>query len=251
MDYQESPSAVPAPAETCQEMQMNGQCRHRNCQYEQQMPPANGSLICHGTEIKWGQQQPQPQPPSMNFSRFCNGGGYETTIDYQERNEFQSMKRPPPQSSSSDCYDSYKRFRDSSDSIVNHQPQQPHHQSDIMTILRRFEDEHNMLRCRVEANEVKIAELRASNDYLLSQNAHLRTRVVNPVTVTTSQPQATVRKFLLHFLNEIIFSFFLLRMESVSFPVRLNNRSSMPFQLHQYKFRPHQLLVWPHRRHKL
>lgn len=59
---------------------------------------------------------------------------------------------------------------------------------------RKFEEEQAMLRRRVEANEVKIAELRASNEFLLSQNAQLRmntvqvSRVVS--TVTNTAPQA-------------------------------------------------------------
>lgn len=66
-------------------------------------------------------------------------------------------------------------------------------EDDIMTVLRRFEEEHQMLKRRVEANELKIAELRASNEYLMTQNAQLRlstvqvSRVVNPVTVTHTQ----------------------------------------------------------------
>lgn len=66
-------------------------------------------------------------------------------------------------------------------------------EDDIMSVLRRFDEEHQMLKRRVEANELKIAELRASNDYLMSQNAQLRvatvqvSRVVNPVTVTQTQ----------------------------------------------------------------
>lgn len=68
-------------------------------------------------------------------------------------------------------------------------------EDDLMAILRRFEEEHLMLKRRVEANELKIAELRASNEYLMTQNAQLRlstvqvSRVVNPVTVTNSQSQ--------------------------------------------------------------
>lgn len=68
-------------------------------------------------------------------------------------------------------------------------------EDDIMTVLRRFEEEHQMLKRRVEANELKIAELRASNEYLMTQNAQLRlstvqvSRVVNPVTVTNTQSQ--------------------------------------------------------------
>ncbi|CAG9800851.1 unnamed protein product [Chironomus riparius] len=68
-------------------------------------------------------------------------------------------------------------------------------EDDIMVVLRRFEEEHQMLKRRVEANELKIAELRASNEYLMTQNAQLRistvqvSRVVNPVTVTHTQAQ--------------------------------------------------------------
>jgi hypothetical protein len=69
-----------------------------------------------------------------------------------------------------------------------------------MTILRNFEEEHLMLKRRVEANELKIAELRASNEYLMTQqmmnqNPQLRlsgvqvSRVVNPVTMTNTQSQ--------------------------------------------------------------
>lgn len=68
-------------------------------------------------------------------------------------------------------------------------------EDELMTVLRRFEEEHLMLKRRVEANELKIAELRASNEYLMTQNAQLRistvqvSRVVNPVTVTQTQSQ--------------------------------------------------------------
>jgi hypothetical protein len=52
--------------------------------------------------------------------------------------------------------------------------------NDIMAMMKRFEEEQSMLRRRVEVNEIKIAELRASNEFLL---LHLRsTRIVNPVT---------------------------------------------------------------------
>lgn len=68
-------------------------------------------------------------------------------------------------------------------------------EDDIMAVLRRFDEDHQSLKRRVEANELKIAELRASNEYLMNQNAQLRlstvqvSRVVNPVTVTHTQSQ--------------------------------------------------------------
>ena len=71
-------------------------------------------------------------------------------------------------------------------------------EDDVMVILRRFDEEHQMLKRRVEANELKIAELRASNEYLMTQNAQLRlstvqvSRVVNPVTMTQTQSHASM-----------------------------------------------------------
>lgn len=68
-------------------------------------------------------------------------------------------------------------------------------EDDIMVVLRRFDEDHQSLKRRVEANELKIAELRAANEYLMTQNAQLRlstvqvSRVVNPVTVTHTQSQ--------------------------------------------------------------
>lgn len=68
-------------------------------------------------------------------------------------------------------------------------------EDEIMAVLRRFDEDHQSLKRRVEVNELKIAELRASNEYLMNQNAQLRlstvqvSRVVNPVTVTHTQSQ--------------------------------------------------------------
>lgn len=68
---------------------------------------------------------------------------------------------------------------------------------DIINIYRLYE-EHNLLRRRVEINEERLQELRATNTYLLHQNEQLRRQtqcsctstIVNPVTLTTtSQPQ--------------------------------------------------------------
>ncbi|XP_055714556.1 zinc finger CCCH domain-containing protein 10-like isoform X2 [Phlebotomus papatasi] len=69
----------------------------------------------------------------------------------------------------------FKRFRDDDT-------------PDVFAALRRFEEDAAMMRRRIEANEMKIAELRASNEFLLAQ-MRLTTqcsRVVNPVTNTTS-----------------------------------------------------------------
>lgn len=70
---------------------------------------------------------------------------------------------------------------------------------DVINIYRLYE-EHNLLRRRVEINEERLQELRATNQYLLHQNEQLRRQtqcsctstLVNPVTLTTaSQPTAT------------------------------------------------------------
>lgn len=69
---------------------------------------------------------------------------------------------------------------------------------DVINIYRLYE-EHNLLRRRVEINEERLQELRATNTYLLQQNEQLRRQtacnctstIVNPVTLTTaSQPSA-------------------------------------------------------------
>ncbi|XP_063698881.1 zinc finger CCCH domain-containing protein 10-like [Culicoides brevitarsis] len=103
--------------------------------------------------------------------------------DFLRRDDFANgLKRPS--SNNERAYDGFKRFCNGNDDD----------QPDIMAVIRKFEEEQAMLRRRVEANEVKIAELRASNEFLLSQNAQLRmntvqvSRVVS--TVTNTAPQA-------------------------------------------------------------
>lgn len=68
---------------------------------------------------------------------------------------------------------------------------------DVINIYRLYE-EHNLLRRRVEINEERLQELRATNTYLLQQNEHLRRQtqcsctntIVNPVTLTTASQQS-------------------------------------------------------------
>jgi hypothetical protein len=78
---------------------------------------------------------------------------------------------------------------------------------DVINIYRLYE-EHNLLRRRVEINEERLHELRATNTYLLHQNEQLRRQsqcsctstIVNPVTLTTtSQQQSAQVDFLLDF----------------------------------------------------
>lgn len=100
--------------------------------------------------------------------------------DYHTCEEFQAIKRASRDSIEASPF---KRFREESERV------------DVMAVIRRFEEEQAMLRRRVEANEIKIAELRASNEYLMAQlrlnNVQQCSTVVNPVTVTqtTTQPQ--------------------------------------------------------------
>lgn len=68
---------------------------------------------------------------------------------------------------------------------------------DVINIYRLYE-EHNLLRRRVEINEERLQELRATNTYLLHQNEQLRRQsqcsctstIVNPVTLTTASQQS-------------------------------------------------------------
>lgn len=86
---------------------------------------------------------------------------------------------------------------------------------DVINIYRLYE-EHNLLRRRVEINEERLHELRATNTYLLHQNEQLRRQsqcsctstIVNPVTLTTTSQQQSAQVslniwlFLLHFLTK-------------------------------------------------
>lgn len=193
------------PAIFCPEMLNTGHCRHRDCQYNSEThppppPPAQAPQNCTAQSMRRIEFDQKWTERSMmirdNYNQACDMQRPNT--DYMSQNQsqqhhsqqmvddFGAMKR-----SSSERYEPFKRFRSDTDGISS--------SPDIIGILRRFEEEISQLRRRVEANEVKIAELRASNDYLMSQNAQLRisnvqqcSAVVNPVTVTTSQPQATV-----------------------------------------------------------
>lgn len=68
---------------------------------------------------------------------------------------------------------------------------------DVINIYRLYE-EHNLLRRRVEINEERLQELRATNSYLLQRNEQLRRQtqcnctntIVNPVTLTTASQQS-------------------------------------------------------------
>lgn len=69
---------------------------------------------------------------------------------------------------------------------------------DVINMFRLYE-EHNLLRRRVDINEERLQDLRATNTFLLQQNEQLRRQIrcsctstiVNPVTLTTAtQPSA-------------------------------------------------------------
>lgn len=192
----------------CPEMLNTGHCRHRDCQYHsenhqpQPPPPSQAPQSCPAPSMRRIEFDQKWTERSMmirdNYNQTCDmqrqNADYMSQSQSQQHHsqqlvdDFGAMKR----SSSSERYEPFKRFRSDTESSS----------PDIIGILRRFEEEISQLRRRVEANEVKVAELRASNDYLMSQNAQLRlsnaqqcSAVVNPVTVTTSQPQATVSEY--------------------------------------------------------
>lgn len=201
MQYERS--SPPPPPIFCPEMLNTGHCRHRDCQYhsENHPPPPpippQAPQNCTAPSMRRIEFDQKWTERSMmirdNYNQTCDIQRPNTDYQSQQHHsqqlvdDFGGMKR----NSSSERYEPFKRFRSDTDGI-NSSP-------DMIGILRRFEEEISQLRRRVEANEVKIAEIRASNDYLMSQNAQLRlsnaqqcSAVVNPVTVTTSQPQATV-----------------------------------------------------------
>lgn len=195
-----SPTAI-----FCPEMLNTGHCRHRECQYHSENHPtaalpSQPNQNCSAPPMRRIEFDQKWTERSMmirdNYNQGCDmqrsNGDYMPPNPSQQHHSQQLVDDfgPMKRSSSSERYEPFKRFRGDTDSI-NSSP-------DMIGILRRFEEEISQLRRRVEANEVKVAELRASNDYLMSQNAQLRlsnaqqcSAVVNPVTVTTSQPQAT------------------------------------------------------------
>lgn len=141
------------------------------------------------------QHQLQYQQPQHQQQQQHNQQQHHHQHNQQHDEEFTAVKRPAPARYEPAALPA-KRFRDENvDAAVTSN-------TDIMAILRRFEEEHNNLRRRVESIEMKISELHSTNDYLLSQhhapyrlngaNTQQCTRGINPVTVTTSQPQTTV-----------------------------------------------------------
>lgn len=62
---------------------------------------------------------------------------------------------------------------------------------EILSVIRRLDEEQKNLRRRIESNEIKIADLCATNEYLMQQNAQIRLTNVQcsrTVTNTTSAP---------------------------------------------------------------
>lgn len=169
------------PMQPCKDYAMYGRCRHKDCFMADnvQSPPSMRPVECierqpvsnwnHNTEYR-----------DLMGRQGVHINGYRAAVG----DDFPSLKRPANVDSLENSA-AYKRFREDIERI------------DIVALVRRFEEEQVMLRRRVETNEIKIAELRASNEYLLAQNAQLRlsnvqcSAVVNPVTMTqtTSQQQ--------------------------------------------------------------
>uniref|UniRef100_A0A336LVF8 CSON005829 protein n=1 Tax=Culicoides sonorensis TaxID=179676 RepID=A0A336LVF8_CULSO len=155
-------------------------------------PPAGPIYDRYNRDFHFNPNNRQRDPDLIQQIPFApQGNGYRSNYndyymgqrDFHRRDEFGNGPGPIKRERSDRYPDgSFKRFCNDDE------------QPDIMAIIRKFEEEQYMLRRRVEANEVKIAELRASNEFLMSQNAHLRmntvqvSRVVS--TVTNSSPQA-------------------------------------------------------------
>lgn len=182
--YKANGEFPPEPVEDnqipCNEYAMYGRCRHKDCYMPDnvQSPPTMRPVECV-------ERQPAP---TWNHNEYRDLMGHQSVHMNGYRavcDDFPSMKRPANNVDTLENSVAYKRFREDIERI------------DIVALVRRFEEEQVMLRRRVEANEIKIAELRASNEYLLAQNAQLRltnvqcSAVVNPVTMTqtTSQQQ--------------------------------------------------------------
>ncbi|CRL03640.1 CLUMA_CG016149, isoform A [Clunio marinus] len=205
----------------CHDFQ-NNKCPRINCKFLHYTIEEEDHYRKYG-EFPIGQQQ-----EDFNGSNQNNGGNIQQQLEYQNDNSFKNFfngsnssnsNRSLPSLLDGDLFHSCQQQRMDSCSMHCHndgrfsnansvfrtnlkrnqdrdcmqQTFKRCREDDIMTILRRFEEEHQMLKRRVEANELKIAELRASNEYLMTQNAQLRistvqvSRVVNPVTVTNTQ----------------------------------------------------------------
>lgn len=118
-------------------------------------------------------------------------------------------QQPPPQIST--------QTTGTSNSLVQVQAQPPPAVAsvviaeDVINIYRLYE-EHNLLRRRVEINEERLQELRATNSYLLQQNEQLRRQtqcscantIVNPVTLTTASQQSAAPVCIVNGLVQLI-----------------------------------------------
>ncbi|XP_055848269.1 zinc finger CCCH domain-containing protein 10-like [Episyrphus balteatus] len=166
----------------CNEYAMYRRCRHKDCYMmdKRQSPPPMRPVECIERQpvCQWNHNEYRGD---LMARQGVHMNGYRAAVC----DDFPSSLKRPANVDTLENSAAYKRFRDDIERI------------DIVALVRRFEEEQVMLRRRVEANEIKIAELRASNEYLLAQNAQLRltnvqcSAVVNPVTMTqtTSQQQ--------------------------------------------------------------
>lgn len=118
---------------------------------------------------------PSSEPKTSKI--FCNDMAAYGQCCHSEACQKNSSENNLKRSSIDSRYDQQnsKRYRDQSDEF------------DILTVIRRMDDEQKNLRHRIESNEIKIANLYATNEYLMQQNAQIR-QCTHTITNTASAP---------------------------------------------------------------
>lgn len=127
------------------------------------------------------------QNPSNNHHLFCKDMAAYGQCCHSNGRHGNSPQNCLKRISTDLRYDSQissKRYREYSDEF------------EMFQVIRRLDEEQKNLRRRIETNEIKIAELCATNEYLLQQNAQIRlTNVQCSQTVTNTTatiPHTTV-----------------------------------------------------------
>lgn len=140
---------------------LDGICRVMNCRYRHELKDLQPPTLDH-----FDRSPPYyvPGPPPSLPQRHHNGCGYNH--DRYERDR--SLCNGSPR----DYSHHGKMFKiDCGGGTWRRSYQQTTDEVDVHAMLRRLEEDHSMLLRRVELNEIKIAELKANNEYLMVQNA--------------------------------------------------------------------------------
>ncbi|XP_055689967.1 zinc finger CCCH domain-containing protein 10-like [Lutzomyia longipalpis] len=188
----------------CRDFQ-KGNCRRKFCRYPHVMAPEM-VVFCHDYQnqscnrinckfLHYTLQEEEYYRRFGEFPAVCDddsgphphfGGGQRRARMFRPPPLHEGPPKRPADDIQSHGSCRFKRFRDDDT-------------PDVYAALRRIEEDAAMMRRRVEANEMKIAELRASNEFLLAQMRLTSqcSRVVNSVTNTTStQPPAQAAQVL-------------------------------------------------------